>query len=273
MSIRIVALDLDGTTLNSKGELSDNNRKTLEEACAAGVEVVYSTGRVFASIPKEVLTVKGIRYVISANGAVINDLRTGEPVYGDFLAENAVLSAIEIAKEHELQLEAFWNGRAFIDKAIYDDILENGMPHRNAEYVLRTRTPIDGIFDGMHENKHRIENLNFFFKDKEQLEEYRPLIQTIPDAMFTSSFINNIEVGGPGTSKRKALEALLGKLELTRDDLMCCGDAANDIEMIRFAGVGVAMGNAWEETKKAADYIAASNDEDGVAEAIRHFCL
>ena len=273
MSIRMVALDLDGTTLNSEGKLSDYTRETLEKAIEKGVQIVICTGRVLSSLPKSVLQVKGINYAITSNGAVINDLRKGEVVYGDFLAREAVDKAIELADRHNIMVEAFWGGHAYIDRHFYEKVEREGCPGRNVNYVLSTRAPYDDLFSGMRENIDRIENLNFYFPRVELLEEMRPVVESIPNAMFTSSFSNNIEVGGPDTSKRKALSALIQKLGIDREELMCCGDAPNDIEMIKFAGVGVAMGNAWGNTKDYADFISASNDEDGVALAIEKFCF
>lgn len=273
MTIKMVALDLDGTTLNSKGKLSPHTKDTLEKAIERGVQVVVSTGRVFSSIPKEVLAVKGIDYAISSNGAIISDLRKGHVIYGDYLSEEAVLRSIEIADEHNIMLEAFWGGKAYMDKGFYELIEREGCLNRNKDYVLRTRIPLGNLFDGMRENIDRIENLNFFFSQIEDLEKHRHEIEAIPNAMKTSSFSNNLEVGGPGTCKRKAIEALLDKKGISQSELMCCGDAPNDIEMIKFAGLGVAMGNAWGDTKKYADYVTATNDEDGVALAIEKFCF
>lgn len=271
MSIKLIALDLDGTTLNSKNELSDRTRNTLERANASGVNIVISTGRVFSALPSVILSVPGIRYAITSNGAHITDLTTKEIIYRDYIAPEALRRAIEISKEHNIWIEGFMNNEAYIDADFYNDIKKNGCEFRRADYVLKTRQPVENIHKMLLDNETIIENINFFFETLDSLEEMRPVIESIPNGMITSSFKNNLELGGPGTCKKKALVALMEELGVSRDELMCCGDAPNDIEMIKYAGVGVAMGNAWGETKQYADYITLTNDEDGVAHAIEKF--
>ncbi|MCF0141118.1 MAG: HAD hydrolase family protein, partial [Mogibacterium sp.] len=90
---------------------------------------------------------------------------------------------------------------------------------------------------------------------------------------LTEAKENNIEVGGPDTCKRKAIAAFGELFGISQEEIMCCGDAPNDIEMIKYAGIGVAMGNAWGGTKDYADYVTDTNDDDGVAKAIIKFAL
>lgn len=270
-TIKMIALDLDGTTMRSDGTLSPGNRAAIEAARDAGVNVVICTGRVESALPDEVKNLDGIKYAITSNGSRITDLHTKECIYGDFLSKKALRKSIEVASENHITIEAFYDGLAYIDRELYDDIEANGCDYRSREYVLRTRIPVDDIYDRMREHEDRIENINFFFPSPEILETYRSKIESIPDAMITMSFPVNLEVGGPETSKRKALEALMKILDIKQDELMCIGDAPNDIEMIKFAGTGVAMGNAWGGTKDYADFVTKTNDEDGVAYAIEKF--
>ena len=163
--------------------------------------------------------------------------------------------------------------QAYIDEDYYNYIKEDGCAYRNAEYVLWSRKPVHNLIGLLLDNKDRIENVNFCFRSVDMLEDARPAVEGIPEATITSSFANNLEVGGPNTSKKTALMELMNRLGVTRDELMCCGDAPNDIEMIEFAGLGVAVGNAWGGTRDHADYVTLSNDEDGVAAAIDKFVL
>ena len=93
------------------------------------------------------------------------------------------------------------------------------------------------------------------------------------DANITSSLPNNIEVGGLGSSKSTALSELMKILTLEKSELLCCGDAANDIPMLQLAGVGVAMSNAWDIVKEHADYVTDTNVNGGVGKAILKFCF
>lgn len=272
-NIKMVALDLDGTTFNSAGDISERNVAAIEEAAANGVHVVVSTGRSFRSLPDHIKNVKGIEYAITSNGAHVNRVETGEAVYNDFLDENAVKEIARLKVETKADIEAFIQGQAYVDQSYYDDVRDNGCAYRNAEYVLWSRKPVPDVSGLMLEHADEIENVNFVYETLELLEEARPKIEAIPNATITSSFPNNLEVGGPNTSKKTALIWLMGELGVVPDELMCCGDAPNDIQMAEMAGIGVAVANAWGGLKDHADYITESNDDDGVGIAIEKFVL
>lgn len=273
MDIRMIALDLDGTTLNSDGRLSDINKETIEEAIDKGIHVVVASGRVLAALPEEVVNIKGLQYSITSNGARVTDLKRGESIYDNCISCEVIDRVVEIALDRGLSLEAFWDDTAYIDAVFYRDIEQNGCPFRNREYVLRTRNPRDDFYEAMMANKNKIENINIFFDDLEYLESMRGVFETIPNCTITSSIKNNIEVGGATTSKADAVEHLAGMLGVESENIMCFGDAPNDIKMIEYAGFGVAVGNAWGGTADHADYVAESNDDSGVGLTIRKFAL
>ncbi len=273
MTIKMIALDLDGTTFNSKGQLTDRTKETLEKAAAKGVYVVVSTGRSYNSLPVAIKEVEGIAYAITSNGAHINHISTGLSVYDDYIHPENIERIIDVVNKYGCGLEVFIDGQAYIDAPTYRDIEVNGCEFRNADYILWSRKPVEDIAALMRENRHKIENCNFCFDGIDKLEEARPEIMEIPYAQITSSFKNNLEIGGPDTSKKTALVELMKRLDIKREELMCCGDAPNDIQMMELAGLGVAMGNAWGGAKDHADYVTDTNDNDGVAKAIEKFVL
>lgn len=272
-NIKMVALDLDGTTFNSTGGISEKTVAVLEEAAAGGTHIVVSTGRSYASLPKHLKDVKGIEYAITSNGAHVNRMETGEQIYSDFLDPAAVEKIAVLKDATGADIEVFINGRAYVDKSYYRDVEENGCAYRNAEYVLWSRKPVEDVTELMLANRCEIENVNFIYPTIELLAEARPRVEAIENTTVTSSLPNNLEAGGPNTSKKTALLWLLNNLGICSDQLMCCGDAPNDIAMIEMAGIGVAVANAWGGLKDHADYITASNDDDGVALAIEKFVL
>ena len=273
MGIRMIALDLDGTTLNSRREITVRTQEAFRKASEKGVHIVVSTGRTFTALPQQVRELSYIEYAITSNGAHINLVSTGESIFDSYLSVTAVREAARLYGELDTEIEVFVDGRAYMDQSYYDYIVKYGLSTRSAEYVLWSRTPVNGIEDLLLENENHIENINFCFNDEAAYEAGRRAIESIPDATISSSFRNSLEVGGPETSKKAALIELTGRLGIDRSELMCCGDAPNDIEMISYAGLGVAVGNAWGGTKENADYITGTNDEDGVAQAIEKFVL
>jgi Cof subfamily protein (haloacid dehalogenase superfamily) len=272
-TIKMVALDLDGTTFDSTGGISVRTVGTLEDAAAAGVHIVVSTGRSYASLPKHIKDVSGIEYAITSNGAHVNRMNSGEQIYSDFLDPQAVERVAELKAETGADMEVFINGKAYVDESYYNDVKENGCPYRNAEYVIWSRKPVPDVTALMMEHRHEVENVNLIFQTLELLAESKPKVCAIGNANVTSSFINNLEIGGPNTSKKTALLWLTDRLGISTDELMCCGDAPNDMAMLELAGIGVAVANAWGGLKDHADYITASNDDDGVALAIEKFVL
>lgn len=269
--IKLVALDLDGTTFNSAGDISDVTVRTLNRCKEQGVHVVVSTGRSYNSLPDHIKNVEGIEYAITSNGAHINDINSGEAIYSDYLDPIAVEEVARLKESTGADIEVFIDGIAYTDDSYLEDVRENGCAYRNAEYVLWSRKGVPDVVALMLENNDRIENVNFIYPTLERLEECRPQIEAIKNATITSSFPNNLEVGGPNTSKKTALIELMKRLGVDRSELMCCGDAPNDIQMLEYAAIGVAVANAWGGTKDHADYITDTNDDDGVAKAIERF--
>ena len=272
-NIRAVALDLDGTTFDSAGDISEENVRALEEAASEGVHIVVSTGRSYASLPDHIKNVRGIEYAITSNGAHVNIMETGEQIYSDYLDPHAVVEIAGLKTETKADIEVFINGRAYVDQSYYDDVKENGCVYRNADYVIWSRRPVPDVTALMLDHKDEIENVNFIYETIEMLEDARPKVSAIGNATITSSFPNNLEVGGPDTSKKTALTWLLGELGISADELMCCGDAPNDMAMVEMAGIGVAVANAWGGLKDHADWITGSNDDNGVAMAVDKFVL
>lgn len=270
--IRLIALDLDGTTLTREG-LTRRTKDTLEEAISAGIEVVIATGRVFSALPGRIHKIKGIKHIITSNGAHITDAKTGEFIYSNYADEFAIMRVHEMLKETKYPVEVFTGGRAYIDRLVYDDLAKNGSTYMSPKYVLRTRTPIDGIYDFLKEHREKIENINIHFEFFEEKNAMFEKLSAISGITVTSSFSHNLEIGGATTSKATALEEICAKSGIKMENVMAFGDSPNDSSMISRAGVGIAMKNATEDVKEAADCITLSSDEEGVAYAVRKLIL
>lgn len=271
--IKVLALDLDGTLLNDQIELSRGNETALRDAIALGIKVVVATGRVFTALPESIKCINGIDYAITSNGAHIYSLVDSQAVYDDYLREDTVEAVSEFILNKPIDVEIFLDGCAYIDENYYNKILSSGSHYRNIEYVQSTRIPVKDILSLMLEHKSSIENVNLFFDDLDYMERMRGEVLALPHSTIASSFRNNLEVGGLGTSKAKALKALLKELSLSEKNMLACGNAPNDIAMLEMAEVGVAVANGWGGVLEIADYVTASNNEDGVAQAIKKFII
>ena len=267
-TIRMIALDLDGTTLTRNG-LTRRTKETLEEAIRRGIHVVIATGRVYASLPEAVKNIQGLQYIITSNGAHISDAATGEILYSDCMEPEAVDLVLEILPQEPYPVEVFTGGKAYIARNIYEDLAQNGSDFMSAKYVLRTRTPVDDIYALMWEHREAIENINVHFAAQEARRAMWERFAKLPHMTVTSSTHHNIEIGGVTTSKAAALAEVCGRLGLELPHVMAFGDSPNDLTMLRECGFSVAMGNATPDIKAAADYVTITNEEEGVVYAIR----
>ena len=171
--------------------------------------------------------------------------------------------------------EAFVDGTAYIDKVVYEGMQKNPekYKYRDIEYVLRTRVPIEDIYAFTENHGDRIENISITFEGESDRRRVFNELGDIGGLTLTSSFSNNVEIGGKTTSKAQALMYLLDMLNLTPKNLMTCGDSPNDGKMIELAEVGVAMADSHPYILDIADYVTDTCYEDGVAKAIERFVL
>ncbi len=273
MTVKLIALDMDGTTLNNEGKISGRNRKTLEKAAAKGVNIVIATGRPRSALPKDVLEIGAIRYALTSNGARITDLAEGKTIYENCMSPLAAERSVELLRNYHYVIECFIDGVAYIDKWYYDEVKQSGESFRSVSYILNTRNPVEDIYQFILEHRNSIENININFEDISEKPAMRERLLTIPEATITSSFNHNLEIGGATTSKADALEHMCQILGVGQDEMMAVGDSPNDIAMLKASGIPVAVGNAKDEVKAVARYIAPTNQEDGVADAIEKFVL
>lgn len=274
MAIKMIAFDLDGTALDTASSFSGEMQRAISEADRRGIKVVAATGRPVCSLPSEIREVKGLRYAITANGARTIDLVDDNVLFENEIEREAVLKICEIEEQEGGFLEFFSKGEAFIGQFEYDLIAKGGMPGRSREYVMRTRRPVPDIFEYLRKQSACVEDIVVFYRDpehKKRVEER--LLGEVAGITITMTEVLNHEIGGRGTSKAAALAWMLAHFGFERSELMALGDSPNDIEMIRFAGLGIAMGNAYPEVKEAADRVTVSNAEDGAALAIWEYAL
>lgn len=273
MAIKLIALDLDGTTLDRSSRLSEENRNALQAAADNGVNIVIATGRPLCALPQEILDFEPVRYVLTSNGARITDLHDGKAFYENCLQPHSVEAAVKLLEPTEYVLETFVDGVAYIEGWYYRQVAETGKSFRDANYILNTRKPMDDFYDFMLRNSSSIENINVNFTDISEKPAMKIKLEELPDVTITSSLDHNLEIGGATTSKADALRQMCRLLDIDRSEVLAAGDSPNDMAMLKAAGIAVAVGNAKPEVKSIADFIAPPNYEDGVAAAVKKFVL
>ncbi|HIZ38475.1 MAG TPA: Cof-type HAD-IIB family hydrolase [Candidatus Anaerobutyricum stercoris] len=270
--IRLIGLDLDGTTLTTDKKLTPHTKEVLEACIRQGIEVLPATGRVWSGIPEELMKMEGVHYVISSNGAAVVELATGKAVYTNGIAWDRALEVFDILERYDTFYDAYAEGNGWCEARFYENLNDYGIEPLIQRLVKSSRTCIEDLREWVKEHKSPIEKINMFFRDEEKRQQAFRELSEIPDLAVTCSLTNNLEINHCTCNKGDALLNLGKILGISMEQIMACGDGNNDLEMVRNAGVGVAMENGEDSVKEAADYVTVTNDEEGVARAIELFC-
>lgn len=274
---KILALDLDGTLLTDDKEITPATEEALIHAMACGTEVVISTGRPYVGIPKR-LTEIGVKYAITANGAAVYKMPEKECLFSDcFPLEQFLPIARELVK-YDILLRIFQNGQCYSQRDMEETIHKMQVNETQKNFFRSVNTTVENLVDFLTERNLPVQKLtaNFYqtedgsYKDRDAVFAF---LSADPALKVVNGGGSNLECTKSGVSKAKGLEFLADLLGVSMDDTIAVGDSENDLDIIRAAGIGVAMGNAFEHVKTEADFITLSNEEDGVAYAIKKLGL
>ncbi|CUX23578.1 Cof-type HAD-IIB family hydrolase [Clostridium sp. C105KSO13] len=271
--IKMIGLDLDGTLLNEKKEILPYTRRILNHAIERGIIVLAATGRPLTGIPEELRFYPDIRYAITSNGARVMDIKENKPLIERLLPIERGKKALETFRKYDTLQEVYFDGQGYAPEQKLRNIGHYHHDPNMWEYVLKSRKPVQSIMALIeHENKD-MDKVQAIFADSEEQKAAWAELEKQEGIVLVTSLGYNIEINASGVNKGTALVELGKMLGIRREEIMACGDRDNDIDMLKEAGLGVAMGNAEEEVKNAADYITLSNIEEGAAKAIEQFAL
>ncbi len=263
-TIKAIALDLDGTLLNSRNEVSARTEYVLRQLATAGVQVILATGRPrMTSVP--VIQKLGL----TTPGVFLQGLNIHN---GDGSMRYQRLMEVETARQVA----------AFADSSTYTALVYNSYTimtrARNAltDRMIQYHEPLPEVVASLAALVGKVPINKFVFVDApERVQQIRRELAAHVDGSATLllSQPHLLEALPLGTSKGAGLKWLLDDMGIPMAQVMAVGDGENDVEMIEMAGIGVAMGNAPEHVRQVADYVTANNDEDGIAQAVEHFGL
>lgn len=261
--IRLVALDLDGTLLDRQGLISDATRQTIQQVRRSGVKVVLCTGRPFYSLAPLLsqleLTGAG-EYVISFNGALLSDAQGEEVLFAeplsfeDYQAIKALSKQLQLAYHVQSQKGIYTSNTTIDPHTAYDSYLNQAPIHCVSDAYFQQIPIYKMMFVGTEEKLKRA-------------------IKQIPDTYsqrfnMMQSLDCFFEFLHPQASKGQTLQRLVEHLDIHPSEILAIGDNENDLSMLNFAGISVAMGNAEETIKKNADYVTKTNEEEGVRHSL-----
>lgn len=275
MEIRLIATDMDGTFLDDEKNIPEENMKALAECASRGIEIVPATGRTLGGVPEEIKTLPGVRYAIVTNGAVIMDLKENREIDACRMTPGLALQVMELARKSpdEIMYDVYIEGTGYTTEEFYRNIGHFVPAAGLAAHVKRTRRVVPNHIAYIRERNVPADKINLFFTKPEARERMRRALKEIPGILVSSAIPTNLEINAAGADKGSALLRLAAYLGLDREATMGFGDGENDLSMLTMAGIGVAMKNGEESVKAAADYVTLTNNEAGVAAAIRRFAL
>ncbi len=273
LPVRLIAMDMDGTLLNDDCNISEDNVMAMREAVEAGIHLAIVSGRA----PEDIsyfMSDAGFTdcFVVGLNGGYCLDKPHGEAIFTQYMNDGDVKKCIEILEAEHVTYSAFGRSHIAISRPfLTGEDLDHWGTHLARKGHLLYTYGMDGI------NMQRALGTNKFVyidrEDQVRLARIRGKIEKMPGVLVTSSWINNIEIMPKGVHKGTALAALASRLHIDNSQVMAIGDNDNDIPMLAWAGIGVAMSNASQGAKEAAEFETDDNENAGVAKAIRRFAL
>lgn len=265
---RLLALDLDGTVLRSNNTLSQEVKAAIHRAVAHDIEVVVASGRPYGSMPRDILAIEGLNYVIASNGAAIYDGR-GNRIHSSLMSERDVLRLLELTKDYDLIWEAFREGEICTDRRYYEDPVSFGCSAAYVEYVRSSRGCSDDMRGYIYRHRQSLDSVEFVCSDAPFRQALRAELEAELTGLYiTSSSADFVEFMDKSASKSNAMRRICAMENIPLSDTVACGNADNDADMLQQAGLGAAVQNASELCLAAADMVVASNDDHGVRDLI-----
>lgn len=263
---KVLVLDIDGTLTNSRKEITPSTKEAIQDIMLNGHKVILASGRPTPGMRRyeeELELEKYGGYLLSFNGGRIVDCRSGEIIYQRTLPLTIIPGLYGFAKRNGCGLITYL-GSTVISAFEPDEYIEleariNGLPVKPVENF------VDFVDFEINKCLMTKDAETAAMLEKELQEKYGDWVSIYRSEPFF------IEIMPRNVNKASSLEKMLVAIGQKRENTICCGDGFNDISMIKYAGVGVAMGNAQPEVKAAADYITATNDEDGLVQVIDRF--
>lgn len=287
---KLVAIDLDGTLLNSYGTVTEYTKQTIKKCIQKGIEIVLASGRPNDSIEAIAKEIGATNYFIAGNGALIYDMQKQESIYEKYMTKEKVLEIIKICEENSISYNVYTN-KTILATSLKHNVLyyhkENLKKEENKktnisivenmyEYVKQLNeerflkiTVCDennSIFNAIIRKLRQIEGIEVLDVSHMSRKMIKQGTEEIPIEYYYT------EVSLAEVDKWNAIKFLQEKLGIKREEIIAIGDNMNDKKMIEEAGLGIVMKGSTPIVSKVADYITEGNNEDGVAKALEKFC-
>lgn len=283
---KLIAIDIDGTLLNSKSELTQNTIEVLKQASEKGIYIVLTSGRMTSVVKVFCNKIGADKFLIAENGASIVDLHSDELIYKRYIPKNTVLDIINVCEENNIYYMIYTNKELIVKNLKHMALFfykQNYNPNARLNTHIATYEYIETLEDDFTKIMICDEDRAIYNSIVNKLKKLESI--DVMDIPHISTKVLNIgteekilsysyaDISAKNTNKWTALEILITMLGIKSEEVIAIGDNINDIQMIENAGLGVAMANGTPVVRNIADEIAPPNDEDGVAYIVKKYTL
>ena len=288
---RLVALDLDGTLLNSYGEISSETREAIKQSVEKGVEIVLASGRPISSVEDLANELQANHYIISGNGATVYDMQKQETVYDRFLSKEQILNIVKICEENSIYYNIYTENEVLTKSLNYNTLFYHSENTHKQEEKRTNINIVTDVYDYVLKTNDK-KYLKVTVCDQSQIvfgsiiKKLRTIgdIDVLDVAHMSRKIIKAgteeilveycyTEITNQNVNKWTALEYIMDQENIKKEEVIAIGDNVNDKEMIEEAGLGVAMGNSTQAIKEIADIETTNNNEEGVYKVLEKYIL
>ena len=268
---QLIALDMDGTLLNSELKITPLTRQAIADAHSAGRYVVLSTGRCMSEMRDVLASLPEVRYVVCENGSCVYDLKYEHTLHCDPVPEEEVRHILKLMQKERVVIQVFSDNQSYINQKD-DSWMEACRMQRYRESFKKSAVLDAKLFEKYEQKPFRIEKVNLYFDSANARRRVCEMLADRPiQAIETMVYL--LECFSMNADKGRGLQKLCEHLSIPMDAVIAVGDSRNDLEMLGVAGLSVAMGNAGKEVREAAHMVTDDCDHDGVARVIREYLL
>ena len=261
--VKAIFIDIDGTLLNSKKEISNRSKKAINECCKRDIKVILTSGRSRLSVLEFMHKIKASLYIISSNGADAYDVANEKEIIKDIMNKNDVKKIYNFAKKNDMKLELNFRSSSARNKAYKMQDLLFKKSDKEISNIIKNEEIVQCIIMG--KDIEKMQKYKTFVKEKLEDSKIENESKRLNDMSLKPSKKYYCDTVAKGVTKGKAVDAVCKYLKIDKSDIIAIGDGKNDVSMFRKAEDSVAMGNANEKVKDKAKHITDTNDNDGLA--------
>ena len=267
----LAALDMDGTLLNSAHETTDFTRAALKRTAAAGKVIALCTGRCLGELWDHLARIPGVAYVIGENGGCLYDVGAGRVIRQISMDGGIAARILDLAAERDVCIQCFIGGKSYMR---LNDIeaLRRYHIYDYAPIFKSSSAFITDMRQTWREAASPMEKINLYFANAGERDRFRAALGAV-DLQISDSLGSGSEISPTEAPKSTGRNALCAHLDIPVARSMAVGDGGNDVDLMRAAGFSVAMGNATEAVRRAADAVTDDCDHDGAAKAVLRYML